>query len=82
MVEHQLVGHPMFSLDALFRLCRRMPRNAVKYRFGVVPIDAHFDMSIVNYRAGLTLEDAIEQLEEKRAYIALYNPKAIPNTSR
>jgi hypothetical protein len=82
LVEHQLVGHPMFSLDALFRLCRRMPRNAVKYRFGVVPIDAHFDMSIVNYRAGLTLEDAIEQLEEKRAYIALYNPKAIPNTSR
>jgi hypothetical protein len=76
LVEHRLAEHPLFSFDALQRLCRRMPLNAVKYRFGVIPIDSHFDTSIERYQQGLTREDAIDRLEETRAYIALYNPES------
>src|SRR5262249_53345122 len=78
LVSHRLQAHPLFELEPLFRLCRRMPPQAVKHRFGIVPGNAHFDTSIVTYRQGLTLEDAIEHLVEKRAYIAVYNPERDP----
>ena len=75
IVQHRLAEHPAFDLQALFALCRRMPTENVMYRFGVIPDDAHFDTSLLRYRKNLTLEDAIERLEEKQAYIALYNPE-------
>lgn len=75
LVSHRLPEHPLFSLDALFPLCRRLPSRQVKFRFGVVPGDTHFDSSLDRYREGLTLADAIDHLEEKRAYIAVYNPE-------
>ncbi|MEP6501787.1 MAG: transcription factor jumonji JmjC domain-containing protein [Betaproteobacteria bacterium] len=75
LVSHRLPDHPLFTLDALFPLCRRMPPGQVKFRFGVVPGDAHFDSSLVRYNGGLTLAEAIDHLEEKRAYIAVYNPE-------
>jgi hypothetical protein len=78
LVSHRLPEHPLFELEPLFRLCRRLPRQAVKHRFGIVPGDAHFDSSNTRYNGGLTLDDAIEQLEAKRAYIAIYNPEKDP----
>jgi hypothetical protein len=78
LVRHRLAEHPLFSADALFRLCRRMPAQAVKHRFGTVPADTHFDSSIERFRGELTLDDAIEPLVEKRAYIAIYNPENDP----
>jgi hypothetical protein len=78
LVSHRLPEHPLFDLEPLFRLCRRMPPQAVKHRFGIVPGNAHFDTSNVTYNRGLTLDDAIDHLEEKRAYIAIYNPEKDP----
>jgi len=78
LVSHRLHQHPLFELEPLFSLCRRMPRHAVKHRFGIVPGDAHFDTSNVTYSRGLTLEDALDHLVDKRAYIAVYNPEKDP----
>lgn len=75
LVSHRLPQHPQFSLPALFALCRRLPRDYVKYRFGVIPIDADIDTSLDRFRADLTLNDAIDRFEEKQAYIAIYNPE-------
>jgi Cupin-like domain len=75
LLKHRLQEHSAFQLDSLFALCRRMPPSEVRHRFGVVPDDAHFDSSLANYRAGLTLDDAIEHLEERKAYIVIYNPE-------
>jgi hypothetical protein len=75
LVEHDLAGHPLFRLEPLLQLCRRAPPSAIKYRFGVVPIDAHFDSSIATFNRNLTRADAIDRLEETRAYIAVYNPE-------
>lgn len=72
LVRHRLAEHPMFQLDELFALCRRAP-DLAKHRFGEVPIDAHFNSSLADYQRGLTLDDAIDHLVEKRAYIAIYN---------
>ena len=74
-VRHRLAEHPLFTADALFKLARRMPVSAVKYRFGSVPGNTHFDSSIERFRGDLTLDDALDHLVEKRAYVALYNPE-------
>ncbi len=78
LVSHRLPEHPLFTLDALSALCRRLPPGQVRFRFGVVPPDTHFDSSLARYGTGLTLADAIDHLEEKRAYIAIYNPEHDP----
>jgi hypothetical protein len=75
LVHHRLFEHPQFSLAALFALCRRMPREYILHRFGVIPNDADFDSSLERFRGDLTLEDAIEQLEERQAYIVINNPE-------
>jgi hypothetical protein len=78
VVQHRLTEHPLFAYDALAALCRRLPAQHVPYRFGVVPTDAEFDTSLERFRGALTLDDAIEHLEDRQAYIAIYNPETDP----
>lgn len=78
LVEHRLQAHPLFKLDALFALCRRLPRRQVVHRFGPTAIDADFDASFHVDRKGMTLEDAIAQFEERQAYIYIANPERDP----
>lgn len=75
LLGHRLNEHEAFSLESLFGLCRRMEPGDVKVRTGAVPKDYHFDTSLKDHRQGLTLEDAIGDLEGRRAYIAIYNPE-------
>ena len=75
LVNHRLAAHPSFSLPELFTLCRRLPRNEVKYRVGVIPGDADFDSSYARYSQGLSLEDVLERFEQSRAFICIYNPE-------
>lgn len=78
LVSHRLPEHPLFTLETLFSLCRRLGEVQAKVRFGEVPVDVDFDASLGRYKRGLTLEDAIASLEEKKAYIAIYNPERDP----
>jgi Cupin-like domain len=78
LVRHRLTEHPMFEFGALAALCRRLPAEQVRYRFGVVPADAEFDTSLHRFRGQLTLDDAIERIEEEQAYIAIYNAETDP----
>jgi hypothetical protein len=78
LVKHRLDVHPLFDLDPLAALCRRLPRAQVRYRSGVIPADAEFDTSLDRYRGDLTLDDAIEHLESRQAYIAIYNAETDP----
>ena len=82
MVRHRLADHPLFAYDALAALCRRLPPAQVPFRFGVVPPDAEFDSSLERFRGALTLDEAIEHLEERQAYIAIYNAETDPQKDR
>ena len=73
VVRHRLADHPLFTFDALAALCRRLPAPQVRFRAGVVPDDAEFDTSLKRFRGELTLDDAIDHLEARQAYIAIYN---------
>ena len=78
LVRHRLAEHPLFEYSALAALCRRLPAKQVPYRFGVVPSDTDFDSSLQRYRGALTLDDALDQLEAKQAYVAIYNAETDP----
>jgi hypothetical protein len=78
VVRHRLAEHPLFSFGALAALCRRMPADRVPHRSGVVPVDAEFDTSLRRFRGALTLDEAIEHLEDRQAYIAIYNAETDP----
>jgi len=71
-VRHRLAEHPAFQLDALRALCHRLPRKLVKFRAGKIPDNANFDTSLDDFKT-LTFEQAVDGLEEHRAYIAIYN---------
>jgi len=78
VVRHRLPTHPRFALDALRALCRRLPREQVRYRVGAIAHDAGRDHSLDADRRGLTFDEAIDQLEDRRAYVAIYNPERDP----
>lgn len=78
LITHRLAEHPLLELEALFALCRRMPRGQVHHRFGAVPVDAHFDSSLSRFKEGLTLDDALDHLQDRQAYVCIYNPETDP----
>jgi hypothetical protein len=75
LVQHRLAEDPHFSLESLSRLARRVPPNKVLFRTGVVPIDTDFDLSGQAYRKSLTLEDALDRMEEVQSYVVINNPE-------
>lgn len=75
IVRHQLAGHPLLTLESLFALCRRLPRDAVQFRRGVIPGNANFDTSYDRYRDGLSFEATLDHFEELKAYVCIYNPE-------
>ncbi len=78
-MQHRLADHPLMQWSELRDLCRRMPPREVRYRFGDIAPDADFDQSYSKrYREGLTLEDALDNLEARRAYVCIYNPERDP----
>ncbi len=75
---HRLAGNTDFALPRLFELCRRMDPRQIQYRIGEIPGDAHFDSTFERYREGLSLADALDRFEERRAYVVIYNPELDP----
>jgi hypothetical protein len=75
LVTHRLHGHPLFQRNALFSLCRRMPRDSVGLRAGRVPQNEDFAESFSHYGQGLELNDVLEHFEERGAYVLINNPE-------
>src|SRR5690242_11754882 len=76
LVEHRLAESPHFSFESLNRLAKRLPREQVLFRAGVVPIDTDFDLAARRYRNALTLEDALDRMEENQGYVVINNPES------
>lgn len=65
----------LFDPQTVAQNYNRLPPSEVRFRVGVVPVDARFDSSLTQYRHDLMLDDTIENLEERQACIANYNPE-------
>jgi hypothetical protein len=75
---HRLFEHPLFAIETLFDLCRRLRPENVYCRPGKISHDAEFDQSLTGPNGGLSLDDAIAKLEERNAYIVIFNPEIDP----
>lgn len=76
--HHHLCDEPLLQFEELFKLCKRLPENSIKFRRGKVPVDINFDTSLAQNREGLTLDSVIEHFDENESYLAIYNPETDP----
>lgn len=69
LVHHNLVDHPMLSVEGLLELARRLPEKHVEYCSGDLAIDQH-GRAPAN---GLSAEETIRRIEECNSWMALRN---------
>jgi mannose-6-phosphate isomerase-like protein (cupin superfamily) len=68
LVRHRLSGHPLFSLPRLVELSKRLPESYVAYTSGDVSISEGLYRGP---RTGLSIEETIHQIEERRSWMVL-----------
>jgi hypothetical protein len=67
-VKHNLVGHPLFSIERLMELAKRLPESDVEYNAGNIPVDMGDQLSP---RTGLSAEETIRRIQECRSWMVL-----------
>jgi len=75
LVRHRLADHPLMQLSSIVRLAKRMPAEKVLFRLGQVPVDTDFDRVTELYRGPLTLDEALDLIEQKRSIVTLNTPE-------
>lgn len=69
-LAHQLLGHPLLTLEALVELGGRLPRASVEYNAGDLPYGV--DPDAVSHN-GLSVQDTIRSIEECGSWMVLKN---------
>ncbi len=67
-LKHRLSGHPLFSLEALLGLARRLPPQSIEYNAGDVPIEQDPEKTPMT---GLSIEETIRRIEEMNSWMVL-----------
>ena len=76
IIQHDLVGHPLFELPRIIELSKSLPADRVEYNAGNVPIT----LDPVNTpRTGLSIEETIRRIEECRSWMVLKNVETDPD---
>lgn len=75
-LSHDLVGHPLLSLDALALLAERMPSAQVEYNLGKLPLGIKAEDTPAN---GLTLGETIRTIETNGSWAVLKNVESDPD---
>jgi hypothetical protein len=68
LVKHNLVGHPLFTIESLLELSKRLPEKDVEYSAGNVPVDMGNQLSP---RTGMSAEETIRRIQEARSWMVL-----------
>jgi len=76
LVQHQLVGHPLFALPRLIELSRALPGELVEYNAGDVPVSLDPTWTP---RTGLSIEETIRRIEECRSWMVFKNVERDPD---
>jgi hypothetical protein len=75
MIRHHLADHPLFSLERLVGLARRLPEEAVKFNGANIPLDTRL---YEGPRTGLAPDETIRQIEECGSWMVLKNVEIDP----
>jgi hypothetical protein len=68
LVKHRLAQHPLFRLESLVELSRRLPAEHVKYNLGTLKVTEDLDHAP---QTGLSIQETIERIGECRSWMVL-----------
>lgn len=77
-VNHDLAGHPLFSLEALAELAERLPQEHIEHNAGNRDVVVADNDSIP--QAALSPADIVRSIEERAGFVAL--PTTVPGVPR
>jgi hypothetical protein len=75
-IRHHLADHPLFSLERLVGLARRLPEESVKYNAANISVDTRL---YEGPRTGLSTEETIRRIEECGSWMVLKNVEIDPD---
>jgi hypothetical protein len=79
LVQHSLVGHPLFEMGALSALAERQGRKGDSLHWsGQIPVDTDFDHAYENHATGTSLQDTLARIGEANSFVALNYPESDP----
>jgi len=67
-LKHHFAGHPLFTLEALLDLAKRLPPASIEYNSGDIPIDQDPDKTPMT---GLSVEETIRRINECNSWMVL-----------
>lgn len=76
LLEHRLVGHPLFELPRLIELAGTLPEDQVEYNSGDLPVTQD---PLKTPRNGLSIRETIQRIEECRSWMVLKNVEMDPS---
>lgn len=74
-LAHRLAGDPLFSIEALAALARRLPAHSVEYGAGDLPVDMDPANTPSN---GLSVEETVTRIRDCKSWMALKNVEQVP----
>jgi hypothetical protein len=79
MLTHRLAEHPLFTLDKLLVLAKRLPKNQVRFYYAT-DVKAYSALEGVaeRHKGDLSLDEAISRIAEKKSYVFLQNLETDP----
>jgi hypothetical protein len=78
ITRHNLIGHPLMSLDSLSGMIQRLPADQVFFSSASVNKDADFDRAWIEHRSRFSLSEALTDLASTDAYIMVRAPETDP----
>ena len=74
-IKHSLLGHPLFTVEALIDLAKALPEAQMEWNSGDASITQDPTKTPGN---GLSPEDTIKQIEQTKSWLVLKNIQVIP----
>jgi len=68
VIDHQLCDHPLFAMDRLLELVKRLPEKNIEYNAGKIPVSVSHDQTPRN---GLSAEETVRRIAECESWLVL-----------
>jgi hypothetical protein len=68
IIGHNLCDHPLFELDSLLELGKRLPESCIEYNAGNIPVSIEQSLTPRN---GLSAEETIRRIAECKSWMVL-----------
>lgn len=68
LIGHRLCEHPLFQVERLLELARRLPAQSIEYNAGTIPMSIAHDQTPLN---GLSAEETIRRIAECQSWMVL-----------